>query len=60
VKDQLEDHLHRMVCERKLGFEEAQRDIASNWIEAYKEYFHTEQPLAAHGLPSESAAVRVE
>jgi anti-sigma factor RsiW len=46
VKDQLEDHLHHMVCERKISLREAQQDIASNWIAAYKKYFSTEQPLA--------------
>jgi hypothetical protein len=46
VKDQLEDHLHHMVCERKISLGEAQREIASNWIVAYKKYFHTEQPLS--------------
>lgn len=46
VKDQLEDHLHRMVCDHKLSLGEAQRELASNWIAAYKKYFHTEQPLA--------------
>jgi hypothetical protein len=54
VKDQLEDHLHRMVCERKISLSEAQRDIASNWIAAYKKYFHTDKPLVSPlqaGLP---------
>lgn len=46
VKDQLEDHLHRMVCERKVSLHEAQQEIAGNWIIAYKKYFRTEQPLA--------------
>jgi anti-sigma factor RsiW len=45
VKDQLEDHLHRMVCDHQLSLSEAQRDIADNWIAAYKKYFHTDQPL---------------
>jgi anti-sigma factor RsiW len=45
VKDQLEDRLHRMVCDREIPLAEAQREIAGNWIEAYKKYFHTEQPL---------------
>lgn len=46
VKDQLEDRLHRMVCEGKIPLEQAQRDIAHNWISAYKEYYRTDQPLA--------------
>jgi len=47
VKDQLEDHLHHMVCDGKLSLADAQRDIATNWISAYKKYFHTDQPLVA-------------
>jgi hypothetical protein len=46
VKDQLEDRLHRMVCERQIPLEQAQRDIAGNWISAYKKYFQTDHPLA--------------
>jgi hypothetical protein len=45
VKDALEDHLHRMVCEGNLDLATAQREIAVDWIEAYKKYFHTDRPL---------------
>jgi hypothetical protein len=45
VKDQLEDRLHRMVCDGKLSLATAQRDVASDWISAYKKYFHTNEPL---------------
>ncbi len=55
VKDQLEDHLHHMVCGGKLSLGEAQRDIATNWISAYKKYFHTEQPL---GNPLDAALIQ--
>jgi hypothetical protein len=44
VKDQLEDHLHRLVCDGKLSLATAQRDVASDWISAYKKYFHTSEP----------------
>jgi hypothetical protein len=44
VKDELEDRLREMVCEGQLDLQVAQRDIASNWIEAYKKYFHTDRP----------------
>jgi Putative zinc-finger len=57
VKDQLEDHLHRMVCERKISLNEAQKEIASNWIEAYKKYFHTQEPRARLSPSSEVEAV---
>jgi hypothetical protein len=46
VKDQLENELHRRVCDGELDLATAQRDIAGNWIEAYRHYFHTGQPLA--------------
>jgi anti-sigma factor RsiW len=45
VKDALEDRLHDMVCEGHLDLNVAQREIATNWIEAYKKYFHTDRPL---------------
>jgi anti-sigma factor RsiW len=44
VKDDLEDRLRSMVCDGSLQLAEAQREIAGNWIAAYKKYFHTEQP----------------
>jgi anti-sigma factor RsiW len=45
VKDELEDRLREMVCGGSLDLTEAQREIAENWIAAYKKYFHTERPL---------------
>ncbi|HEY3826169.1 MAG TPA: hypothetical protein VGL82_16500 [Bryobacteraceae bacterium] len=45
VKDALEDHLRDMVCSGRLDLATAQREIAVNWIEAYKKYFHTNRPL---------------
>jgi hypothetical protein len=48
VKDALEDRLRSMVCDGSIDLEEAQRQIAANWIAAYKKYFHTDQPLAEH------------
>jgi len=46
VKDELENHLRRLVCDGKLDLPTAQRDIATNWISAYQKYFHTEKPLS--------------
>jgi hypothetical protein len=46
VKDALEDHLRDLVCNGQLDLATAQREIATNWIEAYKKYFHTVRPLA--------------
>ena len=45
VKDDLEDHLRDLVCDGRLDLATAQRDIAGNWIEAYKKYFRTDQPF---------------
>ena len=45
VKDELEDRLHEMVCHGELDLTTAQTDISSDWILAYKKYFHTDRPL---------------
>jgi hypothetical protein len=45
AKDSLERHLHQMVCEKKIELADAQREIAGNWIDAYKKYFHTSKPI---------------
>jgi len=45
VKDELEDRLHNLVCEGRLDLRTAQHDMATNWISAYKKYFHTDKPL---------------
>jgi hypothetical protein len=46
VKDALEDRLHDMVCSGQLDLATAQRDIATDWISAYKKYFNTQSPLS--------------
>ena len=46
VKDALEAHLRNLVCAGDLDLATAQREIATNWIDAYKKYFHTDRPLA--------------
>lgn len=48
VKDALEDRLREMVCNGSIDLGEAQSEIASNWIAAYKKYFHTDRPLTEH------------
>jgi hypothetical protein len=45
VKDALEELLHQRVCAGKLDIYTAQRDIATDWVAAYKKYFHTDRPL---------------
>jgi hypothetical protein len=47
VKDVLEDRLRDMVCAGQLDLTTAQHEIAMNWIDAYKKYFHTDRPLPA-------------
>jgi hypothetical protein len=48
VKDALEERLHEMVCGGELDLSTAQRDIATDWIAAYRKYFHTDRPLVLH------------
>jgi hypothetical protein len=48
VKDALEEHLHQLVCTRELDLHTAQHEIATNWIAAYKKYFHTDKPLSQY------------
>jgi hypothetical protein len=48
VKDALEDRLRSLVCEGNLDLAIAQRDLASDWIAAYKKYFRTGTPLLDH------------
>ncbi len=46
VKDKLENELHDEVCSGKIDLPTAQHDISTNWIAAYKKYFHTNLPLS--------------
>jgi len=48
VKDALEDHLYNLVCKGAVELTTAQREIATNWIAAYRKYFQTEDPLPDH------------
>jgi anti-sigma factor RsiW len=52
VKDELESLLPRLVCRGALDLQTAQREMAVDWIAAYKKYFNTDQPLQAHRGPS--------
>ena len=49
VKDALENEMHVEVCSGRLDLATAQHDIATDWIAAYKKYFHTQAPLSASG-----------
>jgi hypothetical protein len=46
VKDQLEDRLHLMVCQGDVDLLTAQHDISTDWIAAYRKYFHVEMPVS--------------
>jgi len=45
VKDALERKLQKLVCALQLDLKTAQREIASDWIEAYKKTFVRGLPL---------------
>jgi hypothetical protein len=45
VKDDMEDLLPQLICRGQLDLATAQRDIADNWIAAYKRYFKTDRPI---------------
>lgn len=49
VKDELEVLLPRLVCAGEVDLETAQRDIAIDWIAAYKKYFKTDRPIVQGG-----------
>jgi hypothetical protein len=44
VKDALERKLHKLVCDDHVDLQTAQREIASNWIEAYQKYVAKSPP----------------
>ena len=46
VKDALERKLHTLVCAGRVDLKTAQREIASNWIEAYKKYVGESPPAS--------------
>lgn len=48
VKDMLEDYLRNRVCAGEMDLATAQHEIATDWIRAYKKYFHTDRPLTAY------------
>lgn len=52
VKDELESLLPRLVCAGAVDLPTAQRDMAVDWIAAYKKYFNTDYPLQAHRGPA--------
>lgn len=45
VKDDLEDRLRELVCSGDVDLGTAQKEISTDWIAAYKKYFHTDTPI---------------
>lgn len=52
VKDELETLLTQLVCQGQLDLVTAQRDIAADWIAAYKKYFKTDRPIRLYSMSS--------
>ena len=52
VKDELERLLPQLICSRQLDLATAQREMAVDWVAAYKKYFKTDLPLEAHHGPA--------
>ena len=44
VKDELEQLFRRLVCDGTIDISTAQREMATDWIGAYRRYFETERP----------------
>jgi hypothetical protein len=38
AKDKLENRMRELVCSRQIGLQQAQHEIATNWINAYQKY----------------------
>jgi hypothetical protein len=45
VKDQLENFLHAEVCAGRMPIEQAQREIATDWIATYRKYLGEPTPM---------------
>jgi hypothetical protein len=52
VKDQLELLLPSLVCRGAVDLSTAPRDIAVDWIAAYKKYVHADRPVIAQARVS--------
>jgi hypothetical protein len=47
VKDRLENRLRELVCHGDLDLATAQHDISTDWIAAYRKYFHADVPFGS-------------
>ena len=52
VKDRLENKLHSMVCKGEIDLKTAQREIATDWIAAYKKYVGPEPAMKSSTSPA--------
>lgn len=50
VKDALERLFAEKVCNDDMPLAQAQREMATDWVAAYKRHFRTDVPIAAHAL----------
>lgn len=48
VKDALERLFAEKVCNDDMALSQAQREMATDWVAAYKRHFRTDVPIAAH------------
>jgi hypothetical protein len=53
VKDQLEEKLHELVCAGQLDLASAQREIATDWIAAYRRYLGPDPHSPATARPGD-------
>jgi len=56
VKDELENKLHALVCDGKVPLEEAQKAIATNWVQAYETYIGHRPDLASEAAAKDSTS----
>jgi hypothetical protein len=57
AKDALEERLHQLVCAHAIDLPTAQREIATDWIAAYKKYFHTDKPIFIHAQVGSAGSI---
>ena len=51
MKDRLENKLHEMVSQGQITVQEAQQEIAADWISAYQKYVEPQpRSLSPHSL----------
>ena len=53
VKDELEQLFQRLVCDGAIDISTAQREMATDWIAAYRRYFATDRPRRGPAPPGD-------